>query len=403
MTSPRFLDRSTPPHILTLILVTGISALTMNIFMPSLPSMARWFNVSYETMQLSVALYLGVSAALQIVVGPISDRFGRRAVLIWCFVLFLLATLGTLIAPTAGIFLFFRTAQAVVAAGMVLNRTIIRDQMDGALAASMIGYVTMGMSVVPMIGPMIGGYLDQVFGWQASFALLFVLGTATLVLVWFDLGETAVPQKMSLGVQIARYPQLLRSQRFWGYTLSAAFASGSFFAYLGGAPFVGSEIFGLGSATLGALFGLTAIGYSVGNFFAGRYSVRVGMNHMALAGAAFSVLGMGILALLTLAGLHNPYAFFGLTLLLGLGNGMTLPNTNAGMVSIAPELAGTASGLGGAMVIGGGAALSAIAGKLLGVGSSELPLVLLMLASATASMVSILWVMHRARVVGVTG
>ncbi|MFC3088249.1 Bcr/CflA family efflux MFS transporter [Tabrizicola soli] len=400
MQTARFLDRTTPPKIVTLILMAGLSALTMNIFLPSLPGMAAWFGVSYGLMQQSVALYLALSAALQVVIGPISDRYGRRKVLLWALALFLLATLGTLLAPNATVFLIFRMAQAVIAAAMVLSRAVVRDMVSDAEAASMIGYVTMGMSLVPMVGPVIGGFLDDLYGWQASFALLLLLGAATLALVWADLGETASPRRVSLAEQVRSYPALLASRRFWGYTLSAAFASGCFFAYLGGAPYVGDKIYGLTSTRVGALFSLTAIGYAVGNFLAGRYSVRMGMNRMILAGCMVTTLGLAALALFTLAGLSGPTVFFSLMMFMGLGNGICLPNANAGLLSVRPELAGTASGLGGAILIGGGAALAAFAGVLLGPGSSEMPLILLMLASSIASVVCILFVMRRARQIG---
>jgi MFS transporter, DHA1 family, multidrug resistance protein len=397
---PRFLDRTTPPKIVTLILLAGLSALTMNIFLPSLPGMAVYFGVPYGVMQQSVALYLALSAALQVVIGPISDRYGRRRVLIWSLVLFLLATVGTLLAPNATVFLIFRMAQAVIASGMVLSRAVVRDMVADAEAASMIGYVTMGMSLVPMIGPVIGGILDDAFGWHANFALLLVLGVAVLGLVWADLGETASLRNVSIVEQVRSYPSLLRSRRFWGYTLAAAFASGCFFAFLGGAPYVGDKIFGLSSTHVGALFALTAIGYAAGNFLAGRFSVRIGMNRMILIGTIVTTLGLSLLAVLTLAGLSGPTVFFGLTVFMGLGNGICLPNANAGMLSVRPELAGTASGLGGAILIGGGAALAALAGVLLGPGATEMPLILLMLASSAASVVAILLVMRRARAIG---
>lgn len=400
MQTARFLDRTTPPKIVTLILMAGLSALTMNIFLPSLPGMAVWFDVSYGLMQQSVALYLALSAALQVVIGPISDRYGRRKVLLWALALFLLATLGTLLAPNATVFLIFRMAQAVIAAAMVLSRAIVRDMVSDAEAASMIGYVTMGMSLVPMVGPVIGGFLDDLYGWHASFALLFLLGAGTLALVWADLGETASPRRISLAEQVRSYPALLASRRFWGYTLSAAFASGCFFAYLGGAPFVGDKIYGLSSTHVGALFALTAIGYAVGNFLAGRYSVRMGVNRMILAGCMVTTLGLAVLALFTLVGLSGPTLFFSLMMFMGLGNGICLPNANAGLLSVRPELAGTASGLGGAILIGGGAGLAAFAGVLLGPGSSEMPLILLMLASSIASVVCILFVIRRARQIG---
>ncbi|MBU9696888.1 multidrug effflux MFS transporter [Rhodobacteraceae bacterium HSP-20] len=402
MSTTRFLDRRTPPHIATLILMAGLSALTMNIFLPSLPGMAAWFDVPYALMQLSVALYLALSAVLQVVIGPVSDRFGRRKVLLVSLVLFLIATVGTLFAPDATSFLVFRMAQAVIAAGMVLSRAVVRDMVPDAQAASMIGYVTMGMSIVPMIGPVIGGVLDETFGWQANFALLLALGLATFALIWADLGETATIRRISFMDQVRTYPALLKSRRFWGYVGCASFASGSFFAYLGGAPYVGNVVFGLSSSEIGVLFAITAVGYAAGNFIAGRFSVRVGMNRMVLMGSLVTASGLGFLLLLTLAGFHSAYIFFGSTIAVGLGNGMTLPNANAGMLSIKPELAGTASGLGGAIQIGGGAALAALAGALLTEGATEMPLVLLMLGSSVLSVLSILAVIRRARALGLS-
>ncbi len=402
LSTSRFLDRRSPPKIVTLTLLAGLSALTMNIFLPSLPGMAAWFGAPYALMQLSVALYLALSAVLQVMIGPVSDRYGRRSVILGALVLFILATVGTLLAPNATVFLVFRMAQAVVAAGMVLSRAVVRDMVSDAEAASMIGYVTMGMTLVPMIGPVIGGVLDEAFGWQANFALLLGFGLLVLGLVWADLGETAAPQKLSLGAQLRQYPRLLTSPRFWGYTAAAALASGCFFAYLGGAPYVGNTVFGLSSSRIGVLFALTAVGYGTGNFLAGRFSVRVGMNRMVLWGTLVTTVGLSVLAGLTAVGLSGPVVFFGLTIAMGIGNGMVLPNANAGMLSVRPELAGTASGLGGAITIGGGAGLAALAGALLPPGSTEMPLVLLMLASSVASVLAILAVMRRARRLGLT-
>ncbi len=289
----KFLDKSTPPHIMTLVLLSGLSALTMNIFLPSLPSMAAWFDVPYALIQLSVAFYLGLSAVLQILIGPISDRFGRRRVILGAMGLFLLATIGTLLATNVTQFLIFRMAQAVIAAGMVLSRAVVRDMVPGAEAASMIGWVTMGMSIVPMIGPMIGGVLDDTFGWQANFVLLLVLGIVVFFLVWRDLGETATIRRIGLKEQARQYPALLASRRFWGYCLCAAFGSGSFFAYLGGAPFVGTNVFLLSASEVGIYFAAPAVGYALGNFLSGKYSVRVGMNNMVLYGVTISTARAG--------------------------------------------------------------------------------------------------------------
>ena len=398
---PRFLDRQTPPHIVTLTLIAGLSALSMNIFLPSLPAMAEYFRADYKLMQLSVALYLAMNAVLQVVVGPISDRFGRRPVLLWSFALFVVATLGCLLAPTAEIFLAFRMLQAVVSAGMVLSRAVVRDMVPMDQAASMIAYVTMGMSLVPMLGPALGGVLDAAFGWQASFVVLVALGLAVLWLIWRDLGETAERREGGLVAQLAAYPELLSSPRFWGYAAAAMFASGAFFAYLGGAPFIGTEIYHLPPGKLGLYFGAAGLGYLFGNWIAGRWSARVGVNRMIVAGTLVTSLGIGASLALHLLGLGGAGVFFGFVVPLGLGNGIMLPNANAGMLSVRPGLAGSASGLGGALMIGGGAALSALAGSLLSVESGAVPILWLMLASSAGSLLSILYVIRRAARLGV--
>ena len=160
--------RRTPPHILTLVLLSGLGALSMNVFLPSLPGMARDFGVDYAVMQLSVTVYLAGSALVQMIAGPLSDRYGRRPVMLVGLATFLVATAGTLLAPSAGWFLAFRTLQAAVGTGMVLSRAIVRDMVEGDAAASRIGYVTMGMSVIPMMAPILGGLLDEAFGWRLS-------------------------------------------------------------------------------------------------------------------------------------------------------------------------------------------------------------------------------------------
>ncbi|WP_426037899.1 MFS transporter [Cypionkella sp. TWP1-2-1b2] len=258
----------------------------------------------------------------------------------------------------------------------------------------------MGMSLVPMIGPVIGGVLDEAFGWQANFGLLLGLGLIVLALCWADLGETATLQRLSFKDQLRTYPALLKSRRFWGYCGAAAFSSGCFYAYLGGAPYVGTEVYHLTSSRIGLLFAITAVGYMAGNFFAGRYSVRFGMNKMVLIGTTITTIGLIALALVTAAGLSSAVMFFGLTLTMGLGNGVALPSANAGILSVRPDLAGTASGIGGAIMVGGGAALASLAGAVLPPGSTEMPLILLMLASSVLSMLCILAVIRRARALG---
>ncbi len=390
----------TPPTLATLVLLSGLSALSMNLFLPSLPFMALYFEADYKLMQLSIALYLMVNAVLQILIGPIADNAGRRPVLLWGLGLFLLATLGCIYAPSVQAFLVFRMCQAVVVVGMVLSRAAVRDMYDQDQAASMIGYVTMGMAVVPMIGPAIGGLLEEAFGWKANFWLPFGLAAFAFALTYLDFGETSAKSGKTLLQQFREYPELLTSPRFWGYALSSALSSGAFFAYLGGAPFIGTEVFGLSAAEVGIYFGAPAVGYFFGNFISGRYSVRFGVNRMVLWGCWLNAIGIGLSAILFLSGFGTELSFFGFMTFVGLGNGMSIPNATAGSLSVRPHLAATASGLSGAIMLGGGAALSALAGALLTRETGAMPLLWLMLTTAVLAIFAISGVIRRERRLG---
>jgi DHA1 family bicyclomycin/chloramphenicol resistance-like MFS transporter len=255
-------------------------------------------------------------------------------------------------------------------------------------AASMIGYVTMGMSVVPMVGPTVGGLLNDISGWQSSFALLALLGVGILVLAWFDLGETNHNRSASFSQQFHAWPELLRSPLFWGYALTSTFSSGMFFSFLGGAPFVGSVLYGLAPAMLGLQFFFMASGYMLGNFVSGRYASQIGITRMMLSGNVVAIAGIVAAIALISTGAESPYAFFVPLALIGVGNGVTLPSANAGMVSVQPHLAGSASGLGGAMTIGGGAALSVLASSVLSKEDGTWPLLLVMLATGLVALLT---------------
>lgn len=393
----RFLDRTTAPHVLTLILLAGVAALNNAIFLPSLNGMTAYFGTDYAVMQLAVSGYLAATAVLQVFVGPLADRFGRRPVVLWALGLFTLATIGALFAPTVENFLAFRMTQAVVVTGMVLSRAVVRDMVPADQAASMIGYVTMGMSLAPMVGPMIGGALDQLLGWHATFVFLAGAGALVWALCYRDLGETVSGGGVRFRDQLRSYPELLTSPRFWGYVACAAFGSGAFFALLGGASFVAGTAFHLSPFWTGMALGSPAVGYAVGNGISGRLSVRVGIDRMILWGTGVSTFGMGLSLILSLGGVHHPLVFFGLCTFLGLGNGIMLPSATAGSLSVRPHLAGTASGLGGAIMIGGGAALSALAGSLLTEETGAIPLQVIMLVTSALAGVSILLVMARTR------
>lgn len=284
--------------------------------------------------------------------------------------------------------------QAAVASGIVLSRAIVRDIAPPSQAASLIGYITMGMSLVPMLSPMLGGWLDETFGWQSVFLLIFVSGALVLGLVTFDLGETNKAQSSSFAAQVATYPELLRSRHFWGYALGAALASGAYFALLGGGSWVATHLLGMGPTAVGLHFGFISAGYLVGNYLSGRFAVSAGINRMMLSGSVVAACGMALVVIFFAFGIETAGSFFGPTILVGAGNGLLLPSANAGLVSVQPHLAGSASGLGGAMMIGMGAILSVAVGALLGPETGAWPLLCIMSASAILAVVTSVFVMR---------
>ena len=391
----RFFDRNTQPTMLTLVLLASISALAMNIYLPSLPLMAIEFSTTPAAMGLSVGVYLGTSALIQLFAGPISDRIGRRKIVQVSLIIFVIASISCAYAQSFETFLMYRAIQSVAATCMIVSRAIVRDTTDTASSGSRIAYVTMGMAVVPMFSPALGGFIDTNFGWEGTFFVLAGLGLIMLMMSYFDQGETApVSDKSTLG-QFQNYPILLTSKRFWGYCLASAFGSGAFFAYLGGAPAVGAEVYALDPQSVGLFLGAPAFGYFFGNFIAGRYSKSIGIDLMVLYGLSLALFGMSLSFAISALGYGSALSFFGFMTFVGLGNGMSIPNATAGMLAIKPELAGTASGLGSAMMIGGGAALSALAGPVLHMGSGDLALIALMWLSVFIGIVLILLVIKR--------
>lgn len=385
------------PHIVTLVMAAAVGPLAMNVFLPSLPGMARHFDSDYAVMQLAVSFYLAATAVLQLFIGPASDRFGRRPVMLSCLAIFLLGTIAAVYAPTVEALLFCRLLQAFSSAGMVISRAVVRDTVGTTEAASQIGYITMGMSVVPMVGPMIGGFLDELYGWQAGFWLTLAFGVVALGFVVFDLNETNRSRSDNLAAQFRSYPQLLGSGSFWGYALTAGFTTGGFYAFIGGGPYIATEMLGLKPSQYGFYFGIISVGYMLGNYLSGRFARVLGINRMMLAGNVVAISGMVLAIALFAAGIYHPLSLFGPAFFTGLGNGLTLPSANAGVVSVKPRLAGSASGLGGALQIGGGAALSMLAGALITPQSGPFPLLWVMLLSSVGGVLATIWVIRVAR------
>ncbi len=383
------------PSMAILIMLAGVGAMAMNVFLPSLPGMTTYFETTPAKVQLSISLFLAFNAVFQLIIGPLSDRFGRRPVLLISLLIFCIATLASIFATTIEFFLFCRVFQAAVVAGMILSRTAVRDMYDTREAASVIGYVTMGMALVPMIAPSVGGFLDSAFGWQGGFWALFLFGSFVLFLTYIGFGETNEHQTQSVTAQFHAYPELFGARRFWAYVIAASTASGAFFAYLGGAPFVGAQVFDLPVDRVGLFLSTPAIGYALGNFISGRFSVRFGINMMILWGTILAVLGLGLNLFLFAVANPGPWVFFGLIIAMGLGNGMCLPNAMTGMMSVRPHLAGSASGIGGAIMTAGGALLSLLAAAVIDIENGAVSLLLIMTICSAIPLLAVGYILRR--------
>ena len=334
--------------------------------------------------------------------GQFPDKLGRRPVILWGVALFLVATLGCLFAPTAEIFLFFRMCQAIVAAAMVLSRAAVRDIYDGPEAASMIGYVTMGMAVVPMIGPVIGGFLEESMGWQANFWLLMLLGGATFAITYFDLGETAAKSgKTLIAGQFREYPELAALAPVLGVFAGLRHVVGCVFCLSGRRALCRHPDLRADRSRAGRLLSTPAIGYFLGNFVSGRFSTRIGVNQMVLRGCIINSVGVGVSMALARDGAGQRLFLLWVHDIGGAGQWHVHSKCHRRhAISVRPHLAGTASGLAGAIMIGVGAGLSAYAGYLLGDGATAAPLLELMMATAVLGFASIIVVIRRERQLG---
>ncbi|HEY9345069.1 MAG TPA: MFS transporter, partial [Inquilinus sp.] len=292
-----------------------------------------------------------------------------------------LASLGCAAAQTVWMLLAFRMLQAAVVSGYVLSLAIVRDTAEEAEAARLLGRIGMVMALTPMLGPMLGSVLDAAFGWRMVFLLYAAAGAGLFCLAWSDLGETLRPSADG-GHDGKRLTALLREPVFWCYALCTAFSTGAFYIFLAGAPLVATLVFGIGTAELGVFVGSITAGFMTGSWLASRLVARHPPATVMLMGRSLACLGP-LLGLAVIAMGHlTPALFFGCTIFVGLGNGMTTPNSNAGAMSVQPRLAGSAAGITGALTVSGGALMTTLTGLALsGEPSPMLLLGLMLLAS----------------------
>ena len=383
--APQQVQGGAPPSWL-LVSMVGAGPFTLQIVVPLLPGFAVTFAASTGAAQLLLTMALLGVAVGQLVYGPLSDRFGRRPLVLIAFVLFLLASTGAAAAQSIGLLVVMRTLQALGSCGgMVIGRAIIRDCFPREKAASVLGYVMMGMTVAPMVSPFVGSVLVDNFGWQSVFLLCAALGAFLLVAIGRRLPETlAQPQQLPGMAGLATmYGSLLRVASFRGYVATVALSSGVFFTFLGGAPHIVVTGLGMQPRDYALAFLATSGFYAFGNFLAGRYSQRVGVFRMIELGTGLSFVGVaGVLA----AMLWLPASILNLfvpSVLMAVGNGISQTNAMVSALSVRPQLAGTASGLAGFAQMGTGAFLSWAAGAL--ESGSGVATALIMMASALAT------------------
>ena len=382
---------SARPPIVILVMLAAVSPVAINMFVPSIPSIAEDFDAPYAKIQLGLSLYLACMAAAMFVVGPVSDRIGRRPVLIASMALFVVGSLLCVASSNAVMFLLGRVIQAASATGIVLSRTIVRDVHPREKSASVIGYVVMAMAVAPMIGPAVGGIVDEAAGWRSSFLLMGAFGLVTLICTYFVLPETNQSQGQSFAGQVASWRELAGIPCFWLYTAASSFGVSIFFAFLGGGPAIAAITLELSPSEYGLWFAVLALGYMTGNFISGRFSQSIGIEPMVRRGAMFSLAAPVIALTLILPGFLNAATLFIPMLLIGIGNGMMLPNSTAAVISLRPEAGGAASGLLGSTQIGSGAVAS-IAGALAAAdGQSPVGLLSLLIAIAAAALFFAVW------------
>jgi DHA1 family bicyclomycin/chloramphenicol resistance-like MFS transporter len=328
--------------------VTALAPFSLQIFLPALPAIQAGFAVSTGTAQLALSLSILANAVANLAYGPLSDRFGRRPVLLVGLVAFVAGSLGCALAPTIDLLIAGRIVQSVGgAAGMVLARAIVRDLYDRERSASIIAYLTMAMVVAPMLAPTVGAVLIDVASWRAIFFTSAGIGVVLLWQIARRLGETRPRQATRIGGPLAGAGALLRSGAFWAYVLQSSFGISVFFAFISGAPYFMMNVLGRSATEYGLWFILVSFAFMVGNLVAGRISGRIGLDRMVLAGSLLAVAG-SFLAFALLAGVTwAPLALFAPLMAVGLGNGFSVPNAQAGAVSVEPLLAGTASGIAG--------------------------------------------------------
>jgi DHA1 family bicyclomycin/chloramphenicol resistance-like MFS transporter len=342
------------PGLLVLVAISAVNPLTLNIVQPVIPGLVTTFMTNYATAQLTLTAYLLSFALSQLLHGPLSDKYGRRPVVLGGLIVFLIGTLACGFANSIETLIAARALQAAGGcAGFVLARAMVRDMHGREKSASQLGYITTVMVVAPMLAPAMGGFLDAQVGWRGIFVFLGAAGTIVMMIALAQLHETRPASMRVAGPNFARaFTMLLCNRLFVAHTVTLAASAATFFSFLGGAPYIVVTLQGEPPSTYGLYFVIGSFGYMIGNFIAGRTAERVGARELIRMGTIVAVVGAVVLVVAQWFWPQAPLALFLPMLPLSIAQGLTLPSVTAAAVSVRPDLAGAAAGLSGAVQLG---------------------------------------------------
>ena len=358
--------------------LTAVGPLSTDMYLPSLPAIAREFHATTAQAELTISSYLIGFAFGQLIYGPISDRYGRKPILLVALGLYAAASLAASFAPSVDALIAARAVQAVGGCGaIVLARAIVRDLYSGARAGRELSLMGLVMALAPVVAPLIGGLLQTLFGWQANFLALVLCGLAIAGVVWRLLPETLEPglRRPLSALAIARsFGTFLTDRGYLAHTGIVVFTYAGLFAWISGASFVLQDIYRLSSLAFGVAFAVGSAGVMVGSAFSTRLSGRLSFNALIGIGVTTQITGGLLMVAALMVGVSSA---LGLVLPMAVylaGLGIVLPQAIAAAMHPYRDRAGTASSLLGFLQQSAAAVCGIVVGRLLG--QSAWPMVL---------------------------